>query len=75
NGRFWASTPSSYTLSRYLFFDSANVYPKHVSNKPDGLALRCVAQKSLHCNNNFRRFFSNNLLLRYLHLPNLPRNY
>ena len=45
-GRFWASTPYSYTDSRYLYFNSTGVLPKNVSNKPDGFPLRCVAFQS-----------------------------
>ncbi|MBR3180885.1 hypothetical protein IKF63_02300 [Candidatus Saccharibacteria bacterium] len=43
-GRFWASTLHSYTLSRYLLFNSTEVNPKHGSGKPDGLTLRCVTR-------------------------------
>ncbi|MBR3180869.1 hypothetical protein IKF63_02200 [Candidatus Saccharibacteria bacterium] len=47
--RFWTSTPSSYTDSRYLYFNSTNVGPKGGLNKPGGLALRCVSrQKKNH---------------------------
>ena len=44
NGNFWASTPYSYTDSRYLRFDSTTVYPKSGASKPYGLTLRCVAR-------------------------------
>ena len=43
-GRFWASTPYSYTDSRSLYFNSTNVYPKGNGNKPGGFTLRRVAQ-------------------------------
>ena len=43
-GGFWASTPNSYTYSRYLVFYSSNVYPKSNDNKPHGYTLRCVAR-------------------------------
>ena len=46
NGYFWASTPYSYTSSRYLNFRSTNVSPKYSGNKPDGFTLRCVAFQS-----------------------------
>ena len=62
-GSFWASTPGSYTDSRYLDFYSTNVYPKRNYYKPSGLTLRCVArfkisQKSHPCSTSieFRRF-------------------
>ena len=43
-GRFWTSTPFSYTSSRDLYFYSTNVNPSYGNNKPSGLTLRCVAQ-------------------------------
>ena len=44
DGNFWASTPSSYTSSRYLDFNSTYVYPKNGGGKPLGFPLRCVAR-------------------------------
>ncbi|MBR3180763.1 hypothetical protein IKF63_01645 [Candidatus Saccharibacteria bacterium] len=43
HGRFWSSTPVSYTLSRNLYFNSTNVDPKDIYIKPNGFSLRCVA--------------------------------
>ena len=44
DGRFWASTPVTYTSSQRLYFYSTNIYPKNGDNKPYGLPIRCVAR-------------------------------
>ena len=45
DGHFWVSAPSQYIGSRFLGFNSANVYPKtNGNNKPSGFPLRCVVQ-------------------------------
>ena len=46
NGHFWTSTPAAYTGSRYLDFNSTEVYPKGGGNKSYGVSLRCVAFQS-----------------------------
>ncbi|MBR3180650.1 hypothetical protein IKF63_01035, partial [Candidatus Saccharibacteria bacterium] len=43
DGRFWVSTPVTYTSSRYLYFGSSNVIPKYGDYSPSGFSLRCVA--------------------------------
>ena len=47
HGYFWASTPTSYANSRYLYFNSTNVGPKNNDHKPSGFPLRCVAPVKL----------------------------
>ncbi|WP_163629465.1 hypothetical protein [Paludibacter sp. 221] len=41
-GRYWSGSLSS-VYSLYLNFDGSNVYPANITNRSNGLSVRCIS--------------------------------